>query len=302
MIKLDLITGFLGAGKTTFIKKYVEYLVRNGENVGILENDYGAINVDVMMLNDVLNDRCDIETIAGGCDKETYKRRFKTKLIAMAMSGYTHCIMEPSGIFDLEDFFDVINEEPVDRWFSIGSIITIADIYEDYSQKDNNYFIKSQLSNCGIVILSKVHNKSKDKLDVAQNKIYKILKELENDSDIIGKNWNDLTDEDFEVIKNAGYKNNSNPLTKINANYESLFFMNIDFNSDKVDAIIKKIFNDTAYGKVYRIKGFYKKADVWYEINATKNCTNIEKVNVGQEVIIIIGNELNRKKIEEILN
>ena len=50
MVKIDLITGFLGSGKTTFIKKYVSYLVGKGYNVGILENDYGAVNY--------IQDRC----------------------------------------------------------------------------------------------------------------------------------------------------------------------------------------------------------------------------------------------------
>jgi len=40
MVKIDLITGFLGSGKTTFIKKYGSYLMEKGENLGILENDF----------------------------------------------------------------------------------------------------------------------------------------------------------------------------------------------------------------------------------------------------------------------
>ena len=43
MVKIDLITGFLGAGKTTFLKKYAEYLIAKGQNIGILENDFGAV-------------------------------------------------------------------------------------------------------------------------------------------------------------------------------------------------------------------------------------------------------------------
>ena len=41
MVKVDLITGFLGSGKTTFIKKYARYLMDQGYNIGILENDFG---------------------------------------------------------------------------------------------------------------------------------------------------------------------------------------------------------------------------------------------------------------------
>ena len=45
MVKVDLITGFLGSGKTTFIKKYAQYLIDQGYRIGIIENDFGAVNV-----------------------------------------------------------------------------------------------------------------------------------------------------------------------------------------------------------------------------------------------------------------
>lgn len=54
MVKIDLITGFLGSGKTTFIRKYAQYLMNQGMNIGILENDYGAVNVDMMLLQDLM--------------------------------------------------------------------------------------------------------------------------------------------------------------------------------------------------------------------------------------------------------
>ena len=85
MIKIDLITGFLGAGKTTFIKKYASYLMKQGKKIGILENDFGAINVDMLLLQDLEGDNCTLEMIAGGCDADCHRRRFKTKLIAMAL-------------------------------------------------------------------------------------------------------------------------------------------------------------------------------------------------------------------------
>ena len=49
MVQVDLITGFLGAGKTTFLRRYVRYLVQQGHKVCILENDFGAVNVDAML-------------------------------------------------------------------------------------------------------------------------------------------------------------------------------------------------------------------------------------------------------------
>lgn len=55
-----------------------------------------------------------------GCDKDCHRRRFKTKLIAMGMCGYDRVLIEPSGIFDMDEFFDALHEEPLDRWYQIG--------------------------------------------------------------------------------------------------------------------------------------------------------------------------------------
>ena len=61
MVQIDLITGFLGSGKTTFIKAYAQYLMKQGLKIGILENDYGAVNVDMMLLQDLMGENCELE-------------------------------------------------------------------------------------------------------------------------------------------------------------------------------------------------------------------------------------------------
>ena len=85
MVQVDLITGFLGSGKTTFMRHYARYMVQQGWNVCILENDFGAVNVDMLLLQELMGDKCELEMIAGGCDRETHRRRFRTKLIAMGL-------------------------------------------------------------------------------------------------------------------------------------------------------------------------------------------------------------------------
>ena len=77
MVKIDLITGFLGSGKTTFLKQYAKKLLDQGNNIGIVENDFGAVNVDMMLLQELSGDNCELEMIAGGCDYDCHKRRFK---------------------------------------------------------------------------------------------------------------------------------------------------------------------------------------------------------------------------------
>ena len=127
MVQVDLITGFLGSGKTTFLRRYVQYLVAQGHSVCILENDFGAVNVDAMLLQDLIGEHCDIETISGGCDCDTHQRRMRTKLISMAMRGFDRVVIEPSGIFDVDEFYDILRDEPLDRWYTLGSVIAIVD-------------------------------------------------------------------------------------------------------------------------------------------------------------------------------
>ena len=65
MTKIDLITGILGSGKTTFLLRYGRYLLDKGERIAILVNDFGAVNVDLLLLQELACEHCVIETICG---------------------------------------------------------------------------------------------------------------------------------------------------------------------------------------------------------------------------------------------
>ena len=156
MVQVDLITGFLGAGKTTFLRRYVRYLVAQGHNVCILENDFGAVNVDAMLVQDLLGPNCDLETISGGCDCDTHQRRMRTKLISMAMRGFERVIVEPSGIFDVDEFFDVLRDEPLDRWYQLGNVIAIVDaLLPEELSPQAEYILASESAWAGSVLLSR---------------------------------------------------------------------------------------------------------------------------------------------------
>lgn len=156
MVTIDLITGFLGSGKTTFIKHYAKYLMDQGMNIGILENDFGAVNVDMLLLQELMGDKCELEMIAGGCDRETHRRRFRTKLIAMGMCGYDRVLVEPSGVYDVDEFFDVLRDEPLDRWYQIGNVITVVNAKLESELSDmSEYLLASEAAHAGAVMLSR---------------------------------------------------------------------------------------------------------------------------------------------------
>lgn len=219
MVKIDLITGFLGSGKTTFIKKYGSYLMEKGENLGILENDFGAVNVDRMLLSDLQDAGCDVEMVSGGCDYDCHKRRFKTKLIAMGMLGYDRILVEPSGIFDTDEFFDVLEEEPLNRWYEIGNVIAIADVEIPWFEKEDAF--------------------------------------------------------------------------------DSVYLLEPKASPEQIRQALPKLFDSGEAGRVFRVKGFYKEKDQWYEVNATKKKTEIRAIDMGQSVLIVIGENLQEEWIRQ---
>lgn len=305
MIKIDLITGFLGSGKTTFIKKYAKYFMDNGSRIGILENDFGAVNVDMMLLQELQGDKCDIETVAGACDRDCHKRRFKTKLISMGMLGYDRVIIEPSGIFDVDEFFDSLHEEPLDRWYEIGNVISIVDAQlEENLSEQSEYLLASQTANAGAVILSRVQYAAENDISNTVEHLNKALHKfgcqriIDKNQDVFVKDWNILTENDFSVISACGYrKENFIKQYSDDNGYQSLYFMHNQMTSDTLCEKAKQLLDNYEYGNIFRVKGFLSDGEKWVEINATHKSITVTPILNGQEIIIVIGENLNKEKI-----
>ncbi len=259
MVKIDLITGFLGSGKTTFIRKYAQYLMDAGNNIGILENDYGAVNVDMMLLQDLMGENCELEMISGGCDKDCHRRRFKTKLIAMGMCGYDRVIVEPSGIFDVDEFFDILHEEPLNRWYQIGNVIAIVDskLERDLSE-EADFILASEVADAGCIVMSKSQDASPEEIQGTIEHVNQALEKVH-------------CSRRFHCEMNG---------------VDMKGFMRVD--SDSEDGSGKSAQTDS-------------EEQQWIELNATKNEITIRPLHVGQEVLIVIGEELQEEKIKSYL-
>ena len=335
MVKVDLITGFLGSGKTTFIRKYAQYLMDAGNNIGILENDYGAVNVDMMLLQDLMGENCELEMISGGCDKDCHRRRFKTKLIAMGMCGYDRVIVEPSGIFDVDEFFDILHEEPLNRWYQIGNVIAIVDSKLESDLSDEaDFILASEVADAGCIVMSKSQEATLEEIqgtiehvNGALEKVHcsrRFAKDFDGSSEagvtnnVIHKNWDEMSKEDFDRIASCGYEIASYRKLEFEAEdaFTSLYFMNVKMTEKELREAAEKILSDPACGHVFRIKGFMRIDDDensgqseqaqengnhWIELNATKNEITIRPLHVGQEVLIVIGEGLQEDKIKSYL-
>ena len=305
MVKIDLITGFLGSGKTTFIKKYAKHLIDSGANIGILENDYGAVNVDMMLLKDLEGENCELEMIAGGCDAECHRRRFRTKLIAMGMCGYDRVIVEPSGIYDVDEFFDVLRDDPIDRWYEIGNVITVVDAKLEPELSDQaDYLLASEAANAGCIVLSRSQEAEDAEIEntVAHlnHAMEKVQCKRRFQNEIIIKDWETFDNTDYEKLLSCGYVSENYRKMHIEEGeiFKSLYFMNLDKTKEEITEAAEKVLEDGECGKVFRVKGFLKdKEEKWLELNATHQEIRTAPISEGQEVVIVIGEEMNEAKI-----
>ena len=309
MVQVDLITGFLGAGKTTFLRRYVRYLVAQGYNVCILENDFGAVNVDAMLVQDLLGPNCDLETISGGCDCDTHQRRMRTKLIAMAMRGFDRVVVEPSGIFDVDEFFDVLRDDPLDRWYHIGNVIAIVDaMLPETLSPQAEYVLASETANAGRVLVSRTQLAGQQQTAAAVAHLTRALEGCKCSrrfapEEIITKDWAQLTDADLAVIAACGCRQASCEKLHFDEHeaFSSLCFLEQHLTLQQLQAAADRLFADAACGHVLRVKGFApdpQGTTGWLELNATAAGRTLEPIPQGQDVLIVIGEGLDKAAIE----
>ena len=311
MTTIDLITGILGSGKTTFLLRYGRWLLDKGERIAMIVNDFGAVNVDLLLLQELACDRCEIMTICGCGDPNAHKRRYKTQLIALGMQHFDRVLIEPSGIFDMDEFFDTLYEPPLDRWFQIGSVLTIIDGEMDDDLSDQmEFLLGSEASFAGKLLLSKLsHIPEEERTSLPEHIVSHINRALDNmkcdrrfkPDDLFVKDWDALTETDFSALSHAGYHC---------ASYVKLFnaqtirsgvhyFMHLHFPEHQIAGIVESVIRDPACGHVFRIKGSLPSDDGgWRKINATRERTDISPVSNGQAVLIVIGDDLHRERID----
>ena len=304
MTKIDLITGFLGSGKTTFLKLYAGWLLDQGLRIGIIENDFGAVNVDMLLLHDLEMRGASTEMVIGG-DIDCYRRRFRTKLIALGIQGYDRVLIEPSGIYDVDEFFDALYEEPLSRWYEIGNVIAVADakLEEDLS-RDADYLLVSQLADAGRVVLSRTQEAAPEQISRTIAHINRAMEQFgcrrRFGGEVIARDWKDLTDEDFRDLAGCGYRAEDHIKLQVvrEGGFGSLYYMDLAMTPSELEETARKLLENPDCGSIFRIKGFVPDGDAWFEINASHDGIRTGQTGQGQNVVILVGENLKKDRID----
>ncbi len=283
MIRVDLITGFLGAGKTTFLLRYAGYLTGCGLKIGILAYDHGAMNVDMPLLRELRGPLCEIEMLAAACDDDCLRRRFRTRLLSMSVAGYDRILVEPSGVFDMDEFFDTLSEAPLDRLLVPGSVIAVVDaLLDDSLPEEDDFFLASQAACAGRIVLSRVQLASEEDIRRTVLHLRRAGEAIQSRGDtedrILARDWDLLRPEDFETLMNCGFRGADYVKTIAGrpSAFQSLSFLGLPLDRQGLEEKVTQLFSGRHFGRILRVKGFFREDGVKFQINATEKDRNIE--------------------------
>ena len=189
MTKIDIFSGFLGAGKTTLIRKLIEEAYK-GQKIVLIENEFGDIAIDGGFLQDA---GVEITEMNSGCICCTLVGDFKTALEEVIEKYQPdRVIIEPSGVGKLSDVAKAVAS--VADHAEMGAKITVVDATKCKMYIRNfGEFFNDQVQYADVIALSRTSGIKEEKLMTA----VQMLKELNADAQIVSTPWEDLTGEQF---------------------------------------------------------------------------------------------------------
>ena len=188
MTKIDIFSGFLGAGKTTLIKKLIAEAY-SGEKLVLIENEFGEINIDGGFLKE---SGIEISEMSAGCICCSLVGDFNKALKEVVAQFHPDRILiEPSGVGKLSDVIVAV-ERTVDECpgeLRLNSYVTVADASKvKVYMKNFGEFYNNQIEAAGTIILSRTQKLSQEKLEAAAA----MLREKNPDAAILTTPWDEL--------------------------------------------------------------------------------------------------------------
>lgn len=257
---IDLVTGFLGAGKTTLILEYASYLIGKGEKIVIIENEIGEKGIDGSILE---GGGLSVRELANGCICCTMRLGFEQTLFEIYEDiRPDRVIVEPTGVFITEDFLDVFKSEFLKNKYELGTVVAVVDaqnfrkVYGAYG-----HIFDRQISISDTIYLNKTENMTNLEIFEATE----ALNETAKDREIIIGGLSEFSEDDwlnlFRGRTNAGKSQGHTHSHMTHGRLKAIgFASDIEFTQDELSGVLESAAAGK-YGKVFRAKGFVKGKD-----------------------------------------
>ena len=342
MTKIDIISGFLGAGKTTLIKKLFESSLKK-EKVVLIENEFGEIGIDGSFLKE---SGVEIKEINSGCICCSLVGDF-SKSMKQVIDTYhpERIIIEPSGVGKLSDIINAI--EKVEEELQINIVCCVVDGKKLKLQLKNfGEFLSNQIQYANNIVVSKTDTISEEKLE----ETLKLIKEINEKANVITTNISELDsenilkileekdslkDELLEQVKKEHHEHHHHEDEECCCGHhehhhhedeecccghhehhhhhhdadEVFVSWGIEtvksISKEKLSEFLSELEDSHKYGIVLRSKGILKAkdSDSWYYFDYVAGDYSIREGNPDYTGrIVVIGSKVEVNKIEELFN
>ncbi|EHQ91127.1 CobW family GTP-binding protein [Desulfosporosinus youngiae] len=319
--ELYVISGFLGAGKTTLIQKLLKEAFRN-EKVVLIENDFGEISIDAALLK---SSGVEVKEINAGCICCSLSGDF-VKALKELLDRFRpdKIIIEPSGVGKLSDIIKACSDPRLKPLATVKCKITVADVKRCKLYLDNfGEFFEDQIKHADVVLLSRTET-FPDKVDSA----YKLVRELNAHSAIIAKAWSRITaaeilhpeHEHHKHHKHHGHGEHCSHGQGCSCGHHGAQVHGEHCSSghhnhgaedifDTVTIRTKRIFSredlkarvskmeQGAKGTILRAKGIVRGTSGWVNLQYLPGDLKITKCAAGGDMLCFIGRNLNRQEL-----
>ena len=170
------------------------------------------------------------------------------------------------------------------------------------------YILASEAANAGRILLSRSQLATQAQRESAIDHLKRALAACKcsrtlTEKDFLIKDWADLEDADLAALDACGYQHADCEKLCFDAHdaFGSAYFLELGLPRQQLEARIPSLFTDAACGRVLRVKGFVQDAAGWVELNATADGLTAAPIPAGQEVLIVIGEGLDKERIEAVL-
>lgn len=306
-VRIDIVSGFLGTGKTTFITKMLSQSDDN-ENTVIIENEFGEIGID----GDVLKDyKIQVKEIRAGCICCSLVGEFKDAIQEFIETfNPNRIIIEPSGVGRTSEIINGCLSSPED--IQIGNIITVVDPNKYFMHLKNfKDFYKDQIVSANIIVLSRTQLIDEDKVrGVAED-----IKRLNPHAIVEIEPWDNLvlTKYDKVIYTNLveevrtlkHYHEHDHHHHHDDIDFEDFCFVTDEkYTEKKLEDMFKTLSNQDRYGNIIRAKGILNSpSGKNLKVDYVTDELNIEEVDYdGMGRICFIGLNLGKDHINDLLN
>ena len=301
-MKILIVSGFLGAGKTTLIKEMANKTKRD---FVVMENEYGDVDIDSNMLKD---EGMNIWELTEGCVCCSMKQDFATSILTIANSlDPEYLIVEPTGVAKLSNIINNIKQIEYDRIVLLKPITIIdGNAFDSFVNSYDDIYV-DQILNTSKIIISKMESKEQYETDELIKKIKALMSKNEvsyDNVEILNEHYSNKSKDWWESILKSflddKYKTKELENSQNEEMPDSISMKGCSVvNENKFMTLLEDIIHGR-FGYIARSKGFIKCGNNYLRYDVVGDRYAVTGATENDELeIVFIGKDLNRKLLRE---